>query len=58
MTNTFKGTMMGDVKYNPDGTAIFPLPAFQWWQGELKTVYPFERSAGWKVKVAPPWDKR
>jgi branched-chain amino acid transport system substrate-binding protein len=58
MTNTFKGTTMGDVKYNPDGTAIFPLPGFQWWEGELKTVYPFERSGGWKVKVAPPWDKR
>ena len=58
MTNTFKGTVMGDVKYNPDGTAIFPCAAFQWWDGLQKTVYPFERSAGYKVKVAPPWDKR
>ena len=49
---------MGDVKYNPDGTAIFPCAAFQWWEGVQKTVYPFERSAGYKVKVAPPWDKR
>jgi branched-chain amino acid transport system substrate-binding protein len=58
MTNTFKGTTMGDVKYQADGTAIFPVGAFQWWEGRQKTVYPFERSGGWKVKVAPPWDKR
>jgi len=58
MTTNFKGTVMGDVKYNPDGTAIFPCAAFQWQDGLQKTVYPFERSAGYKVKVAPPWDKR
>ena len=58
MTTTFKGTTMGDVKYQADGTAIFPLGGFQWYEGQLKTVYPFERSGGYKVKVAPPWDKR
>jgi branched-chain amino acid transport system substrate-binding protein len=58
LTTQFKGTTMGDVKYNPDGTAIFQLGAFQWWDGQLKTVYPFNMSGGYKVKVAPPWDKR
>lgn len=58
LTTEFKGTTMGDVKYGPDGTAIFPLGAFQWWEGQLKTVYPFDKSGGYKVKAAPPWDKR
>ena len=48
---------MGDVKYAPDGTAILQLCAYQWWNGELKVVYPFFKG-GWQVKVAPPWDKR
>jgi len=46
------------VKYQADGTAIFPLGGFQWYEGQLKTVYPFDRSGGYKVKVAPPWDKK
>lgn len=58
LTTEFKGTTMGDVKYSPDGVAIFQLGAFQWWDGQLKTVYPFNMSGGYKVKVAPPWDKR
>ena len=58
MTNTFKGTTMGDVKYQPDGTAIFPCAAFQWSEGQLRTVRPLEQSKVYKVKVAPPWDKR
>jgi branched-chain amino acid transport system substrate-binding protein len=57
MTTQFKGTAMGDVKYNADGTAIFPCAAYQWWDGKLKVVYPFFKD-GWKVKVAPPWNKR
>jgi branched-chain amino acid transport system substrate-binding protein len=58
LTTEFKGTTMGDVKYSPEGVAIFQLGAFQWWDGQLKTVYPFNMSGGYKVKVAPPWDKR
>ena len=57
LTSEFKGTAMGDVKYAPDGTAILQLCAYQWWNGELKVVYPFFKG-GWQVKVAPPWDKR
>lgn len=58
MKTHFKDTVMGDIKYNPDGTAIHPLGGFQWWNGQLKTVYPFDRTGGYKVKMAPPWDKR
>jgi len=57
LRTSFKGTAMGNVKYGSDGTAIFPCAAFQWWDGKLKVAYPFIKS-GWKVKVAPPWDKR
>jgi len=56
LTHEFK-TVMGDVKYRPDGTAAFNATANQWWNGEQKLVYPFFKG-GWKVKLAPPWDKR
>jgi len=57
LRSSFKGTTMGNIKYKSDGTAIFPCAAFQWWDGKLKVAYPFIKG-GWKVKVAPPWDKR
>jgi len=57
LTTDFKGTVMGDIKYNPDGTAVFPLAGFQWNDGVLKRVYPFIEGAS-KVMVAPPWDER
>jgi len=53
----FKGTTMGTIKYQADATADVPPAAFQWWNGELKQVLPFTKSAV-KVKLAPPWDKR
>jgi hypothetical protein len=58
MTTQFKRTIMGDVKYRPDGTAIFPAGVLQWWNGERKTVYPFNLSGGWKIKPALPWDQK
>jgi branched-chain amino acid transport system substrate-binding protein len=57
LTTEFNGTVMGDIKYNPDGTAVFPLAGFQWNNGVLQRVYPFIEGAS-KVMVAPPWDKR
>ena len=58
LNTPFKNTVMGDVKYDPaDGTAIFPLGAFQWIDGQLKLVYPFVKGAA-KAQLAPPWDKR
>ncbi len=48
---------MGDIKYNPDGTALLKITASQWWNGKLKLVYP-STDGGWELKLAPPWDKR
>jgi branched-chain amino acid transport system substrate-binding protein len=57
VNHEFKGTVMGDVKYNPDGSATFPVATFQWWNGKQMLVYPF-MEGGWKTKVMPPWNKR
>jgi len=57
LTTEFKGTVMGDIKYNPDGTAVFPLAGFQWNNGVLQRVYPFIEGAS-KVMLAPAWDNR
>lgn len=56
LSNTFE-TVMGPVKYGPNGVAIFTSTASQWWDGKQMTVYPFDL-AKWKIKLAPPWDKR
>ncbi|MBW1775574.1 MAG: amino acid ABC transporter substrate-binding protein [Deltaproteobacteria bacterium] len=53
----FKGTVMGDVKYGPDGSAGFQIGTFQWWNGKQRQVYPFFKDS-WKTKVMTPWDKR
>lgn len=57
MSMEFKNTAMGDAKYRPDGTALHLLCAYQWWNGQLKVVYPFFKG-GWQAKMAPPWNKR
>lgn len=36
----YKGTAMGDVKYNEKGLCFKPLLALQWWNGERMPVYP------------------
>ena len=48
----FKGTMMGDVKYNERGLAFKPLIAMQWWNGDRMPVYPAVPSV-WTLKLAP-----
>jgi len=53
----FKGTVMGDVKYGPDGSAGFQVGTFQWWDGKQQQVYPF-LDGSWQTKVMPPWNKR
>jgi branched-chain amino acid transport system substrate-binding protein len=50
-------TVMGPVKYGPNGVALFTSTASQWWDGKQMTVYPFEL-AKWKIRLAPPWAKR
>ncbi len=54
--NKFK-TVMGKVDYDERGIALFPLAEFQWWKGKQKIIYPFEYSK-FKIKIAPPWNKR
>jgi branched-chain amino acid transport system substrate-binding protein len=50
-------TMVGKIKFNDKGVGLFPQALFQWWNGKLETLYPFEYTK-YKIKVAPPWDKR
>ena len=56
LANQFE-TVMGTVKYDANGVAIFTSTAHQWWDGKQRTVYPFEL-ADWELKLAPPWDQR
>ena len=56
LSNKFD-TVMGSVKYDAKGVAIFTSTAHQWWNGRQMTVYPFEL-AKWKTKLAPPWNER
>ena len=46
----FKGTMMGDVKYNEKGLAFKPLIAMQWWEGKRMPVYPPKPDV-WTLKL-------
>ena len=48
----FKGTMMGDVKYNAKGLCFSPLLALQWWDGQRMPVYPANPKI-WTLKLAP-----
>lgn len=56
LSNTFE-TVMGPVKYNEKGFAVFPSNASQWWDGKQMLVYP-SQYATWKLKTAPPWNQR
>jgi branched-chain amino acid transport system substrate-binding protein len=56
LAHTFK-TVMGDVKYNKEGLALFPQIAAQWWDGKQMLVYPTQYAI-WEIKLAPAWDKR
>jgi hypothetical protein len=50
----FKGTVMGDVKYDQDGLALWESTANEWWDRKQMLVYPFVPGA-WKVRLAPTW---
>lgn len=47
----FKGTVLGDVKYNEKGLAFSPLLAMQWMGGERKPLFP--ENPAWKYQPAP-----
>jgi branched-chain amino acid transport system substrate-binding protein len=48
----FKGTMMGDVKYNAQGLCYKPLLGLQWWNGQRMPVFPSMPKV-WTIKMAP-----
>ena len=48
----FKGTVMGDVKYNSKGLAFTPLLAMQWMNGDRMPLYPADPKA-WTYHPAP-----
>ena len=48
----FKGTMMGDLKFDDKGNCILPSLALQWWDGERMPVYPPLKN-GWKLRLMP-----
>ena len=48
----FKGTVMGDLKFNEKGLCFTPPLALQWWNGERMPVYPPLKN-GWKLKLMP-----
>jgi len=56
LSHTFH-TVMGPVKYDERGFAIFPSNAAQWWDGKQMVVHP-TKYANWELKLAPAWDKR
>jgi branched-chain amino acid transport system substrate-binding protein len=53
----FKGTVMGDLKFNGKGLALFESTANQWWDGKQMLFYP-PVQGGWKLKMMPPWGQR
>ena len=53
----FKGTVMGDIKYNEKGIAPMPFTVLQWMDGNGELVFPAVKGSK-MVKVAPPWNER
>jgi len=50
-------TVMGSIKYDEKGIALFNAPDFQWWNGKQELIFPLEQ-ASYKAKAMPAWDKR
>lgn len=58
LKHEFKGTVLGDIKYNPENnTAVHLLRAFQWNKGYQEVAFP-SIEGGWKVQPVKPWNKR
>ena len=52
-------TVIGKIKFRPDGTVIDPCPAIvQWLQGEQKLVWPANVRKVPFVYPIPPWNER
>lgn len=53
----FRGTVLGDIRYDQKGVALIPSTAHQWLNGKQVWVYPFQ-TGSLPVKAMPPWDRR
>lgn len=53
----YKGTVMGDLKFDNIGLALTSSTANQWWNGKQMLFYPPVKG-GYQLKLAPPWGKR
>ncbi len=53
----YKGTVMGDLKFDEIGLALFSSTANQWWEGKQMLFYPSVKG-GYQLKLAPPWGQR
>jgi len=53
----YKGTVMGDLKFDEIGLALFSSTANQWWEGKQMLFYPAIKG-GYQLKLAPSWGKR
>lgn len=50
-------TVLGHIKYNADGSATYPSPAFQWMDGVQLTVWPKDLAVA-EMVWAIPWRDR
>ncbi len=58
MATTNLQTVVGRVRFRPDGTGIVPTVFVQWQGGKQELVWPKELGAGRFLYPAPPWRER
>jgi branched-chain amino acid transport system substrate-binding protein len=51
-------TVMGPVKFRPDGTGVVPTVFVQWQRGKQELVWPKEFATAPLQYPAPAWDQR
>lgn len=51
-------TVMGPVRFRPDGTGVVPVVILQWQNGRQELVWPKEFATAPLQYPAPPWDRR
>lgn len=52
----FKGTVLGDLKYDEKGLCKTPSLALQWWKGQRMPVWP--KVPQYQLKWMPAWEQR
>ncbi|TMI82821.1 MAG: hypothetical protein E6H04_04130, partial [Bacillati bacterium ANGP1] len=58
MATTSLQTVIGPVRFRPDGTGIVPTVFVQWQAGKQELVWPKDLGAGRVVYPAPRWRDR